>query len=78
MPAFCYNTNNLAEFRALLYGIILCIRMGYDHNAIQTDTTMVVQWATKMVSIPWILSPWWRLIHGLLDRVSTTQLSMFT
>ncbi|KAF5207701.1 hypothetical protein FRX31_002711 [Thalictrum thalictroides] len=57
------GTNNMAETRALLDGLALCMELGLDKIQIQTDSKLVVQWFGSRASIPWSLSKWWKEIR---------------
>lgn len=79
---FCYygfgfgsGSNNLAETRALLDGLLLCKFLGYPSIIIQSDSSLVVGWARKFFSILWNLKPWWNLfsiIWNILNEAFNT------
>ncbi|KAF5195554.1 hypothetical protein FRX31_014857 [Thalictrum thalictroides] len=57
------GSNNMAETRALLDGLTLCLELGLDKIQIQTDSKLVVQWFCNKASIPWSLRKWWKEIR---------------
>ncbi|KAF5188016.1 hypothetical protein FRX31_022396 [Thalictrum thalictroides] len=57
------GTNNMAETRALLDGLTICIELGLGKVQIQTDSKLVVQWFGSRAIIPWSLSKWWKEIR---------------
>ncbi|KAF5183705.1 Ribonuclease h domain [Thalictrum thalictroides] len=64
------GTNNLAETRALLDGLVLCEELGIDLVLIQTDSMLVVKWFLKLTEIPWHLRLWWRKIRDLTGSMN--------
>ncbi|KAF5186005.1 hypothetical protein FRX31_024408 [Thalictrum thalictroides] len=60
------GTNNLAESRAILDGIALCVLMGYTNIQLQTDSKLALGWLNRDLRIPWFLKVWWRHIQEYL------------
>ncbi|KAF5196095.1 hypothetical protein FRX31_014317 [Thalictrum thalictroides] len=53
----------MAETRALLDGLTICLELGLDKVQIQTDSKLVVQWFGSRAIIPWSLGKWWKEIR---------------
>ncbi|KAF5190667.1 hypothetical protein FRX31_019744 [Thalictrum thalictroides] len=57
------GSNNLAETRAILDGIILSKSLGFRKIQIQTDSKLARNWFNSKNSIPFHLKRWWEIIH---------------
>ncbi|OVA03243.1 ZF-HD homeobox protein [Macleaya cordata] len=62
------GSNNLAETRALLDGILLCHQLGITNFIVRVDSNLVAGWYNQTFSIPWHLSHWWQKIRSATDN----------
>ncbi|OVA03985.1 Ribonuclease H domain [Macleaya cordata] len=59
------GTNNLAESRALLDGLLLCRQIGVSRIAVRVDSKLVASWFHYNYKIPWTILRWWNRIRDL-------------
>ncbi|OVA04095.1 hypothetical protein BVC80_4581g1 [Macleaya cordata] len=57
------GSNNVAETRALLDGLLLCQQLGITNFIVKVDSKLVAGWYNQKCSIPWHLSLWWQRIR---------------
>ncbi|OVA09801.1 Ribonuclease H domain [Macleaya cordata] len=57
------GTNNLAESRALLDGLLLCRQIGIRRIAVRVDSKLVASWYHLKYKIPWTILRWWNKIR---------------
>lgn len=61
-------TNNAAELLAATHGIKLAKQLGYQLFALESDSTLLVQWLHLKLPWPWQL---YHLLHDLAGSLST-------
>ncbi|KAF5174869.1 hypothetical protein FRX31_035546, partial [Thalictrum thalictroides] len=66
------GSNNMAETRAVLDGLILCNMLRYSNIVLQVDSKLALDWFNNSIQIPWTLSVWWRHIHLLASKLNIT------
>ncbi|KAF5177918.1 hypothetical protein FRX31_032495, partial [Thalictrum thalictroides] len=57
------GSNILAESRAILESLQLCVTLGYTKVQLQSDSMVVTKWIKKETYIPGSLRPLWSHIH---------------
>ncbi|KAF5201191.1 hypothetical protein FRX31_009221 [Thalictrum thalictroides] len=77
---FCFygkGTNNWAETRAILDGLIFCDMLGFTRIQIQTDSKMALHWFNRSLEAPWHLKVWWQHIHSLSQKMQVSILHVY-
>ncbi|OVA09824.1 Reverse transcriptase zinc-binding domain [Macleaya cordata] len=64
------DSNNLAETRALLDGLLLCQQLGITNFIVKVDSNLVAGWYNQKCSIPWHLSFWWQRIREATENLN--------
>ncbi|OVA11679.1 CrcB-like protein [Macleaya cordata] len=64
------GSNNLAETRALLDGLLLCQQLGITNFIVKVDSNLVAGWFNRKLAIPWHLSLWWQKIREVTDNLN--------
>ncbi|OVA10644.1 Glycoside hydrolase [Macleaya cordata] len=64
------GSNNLAETRALLDGLLLCQQLGITNIIVKVDSNLVAGWYNQECSIPWHLSFWWQRIREATENLN--------
>ncbi|OVA04930.1 Ribonuclease H domain [Macleaya cordata] len=59
------GTSNLAESRALLDGLGLCMQLEIRRIAVRVDSSLVASWFHYKYDVPWALRRWWHKIREL-------------
>ncbi|KAJ0074622.1 hypothetical protein Patl1_37562 [Pistacia atlantica] len=59
--SFGHGTNNEAELRALLAGISLCKKLGFNQINIESDSTLIVSWLSSRKCMAWYLWDYWEI-----------------
>ncbi|OVA11571.1 Ribonuclease H domain [Macleaya cordata] len=63
------GTNNMAESRALLDGLLLCSQIGVRRIAVRVDSKLVASLFHYKYKIPWTILQWWRRIRDLASNL---------
>ncbi|KAF5200925.1 hypothetical protein FRX31_009489 [Thalictrum thalictroides] len=71
------GSNNYAESRAILDGIALCVKQGFNKVLLQTDSKLALQWSKQEISIPWNLRAWWRHYRHLTEQMTILYMHTF-
>lgn len=66
------GTNNYAEIRALLEGVLYCHLLGIYEFKIQSDSLLLVKALNRKGNIPYRLRKWWQLLEKLLRASKCT------
>ncbi|OVA03091.1 Ribonuclease H domain [Macleaya cordata] len=66
------GTNNLAESRALLDGLLVCRQIGVTKIVVRVDSKLVASWFHYKCEIPWSLLQWWHKIRELARDMDLT------
>lgn len=74
---FGEGTSNMAESRALLYGLNMCKENEIFNNLLKYDSKLVINWLLKISRIPFQLSRWWRKIFSTLEDFKWTVTHVF-
>ncbi|OVA16383.1 Ribonuclease H domain [Macleaya cordata] len=64
------GTNNLAESRALLDGLSLCLDIGITRIAVRVDSSLVAAWYHCKKDIQWSLAYWWLKIREVTQDLN--------
>ncbi|OVA08894.1 Reverse transcriptase zinc-binding domain [Macleaya cordata] len=64
------GSNNLAETRALLDGLLLCQQLGITNSIVNVDSNLVAGWYNQKHNIPWHLFSWWQRIREATENLN--------
>ncbi|OVA09796.1 hypothetical protein BVC80_1759g13 [Macleaya cordata] len=63
------GSNNLAESRALLDGLLLCHQLGIINFIVKVNSKLVADWFNRRGRIPWHISHWWLKIRDATENM---------
>lgn len=66
---FGIRTSFMAELRALVTGLRLCLALGCKPGIVEMDSKIIVELLTNRSHPPWTAHPWWREAISISDRL---------
>lgn len=66
---FGIRTSFMAELRALVTGLRLCLALGCRPGIVEMDSKIIVELLTNRSHPPWTAHPWWREAISISDRL---------